>query len=71
MMKVKILIEFEVRGTEDDDGIEDEIIAESAAKLAAFDHLCFSNTGESVVEEVEVHVDGHGTCRLKLCENDE
>lgn len=66
-MKVKIQIEFEVETGEDDD----EAVAKSAASMAAWDHLCLTNTGQSVVDEVEVHVDGHGSYTVKLGEDHE
>lgn len=50
-MKVKILIEFDVPGT------EDETIAKSAASQAAYDHLAID--GGDYMEQCTVHVDGH------------
>lgn len=73
-MKVKILIEFEVFNLEEGD-VNDvtEAVAKSAASMAAYDHLCFTeNLGRSAgVETVQVHVDGHGECEVKIGEDHE
>jgi hypothetical protein len=63
-MKVKIGIEFEV-------DTEDEDLAKSAASVAAWEYLSFcKNTGYSTgVEEVTVHVDGHGNIDVKIGED--
>ncbi len=70
-MKVMLQVEFEVSGTEDDDGAEDGAVAKSAASMAALDYLCLTPNGEFVCEEVTVHVDGHGKCVVKLGEDHE
>ena len=61
-MKVKILIEFEVPGT------NDENVAKSAASMAAYQFLSFCTaTGVSPGrDECEVHVDGHGKFEVKI-----
>lgn len=61
-MKVKILIEFDVPDTDDED------VAKSAASMAAYDYLSFCTISgvNTDTDEVEVHVDGHGDCKVRL-----
>jgi hypothetical protein len=71
-MKVKILVEFDVEpGDDADDGVLDENIAKSAASMAAFDYLTFCEISgvRTDTDEVEVHVDGYGTCKVRLGED--
>jgi hypothetical protein len=70
-MKVKIQIEFEVEGVEEEDPDRvplDEAIAKGAASLAAYDYLSFCTVSgvNTDTEEVTVYVDGYGTCKVKL-----
>jgi len=61
-MRVKILCEFEVPGT------DDERVARSAASLAAYEYLSFC-TVEDVNpgrEECSVHVDGVGEFVVRI-----
>ena len=62
-MKVKILVEFEVESEVPD---LDLLVAGEAAEQAACHHGALTNTGESLVDEVSVHVDGFGRCTVKL-----
>lgn len=64
-MKVKIQIEFEVEGFDDE---LDEQQAKSAASLAAYDYLSFCTaTGVNAgTEECKVHVDGYGECLVTI-----
>ena len=64
-MKVKILVEFEV------DDTDDEVVAMSAASMAAYDYLSFCTaTGVNAgKDECEVHVDGHGNFVVRLGED--
>lgn len=64
-MKVSIQVAFEV---ESDEGGLDEIIARSAAEQASFDFLSFCTVSgvNTDTDEVEVHVDGFGKCRVRL-----
>jgi hypothetical protein len=70
-MKVKILIEFEVEGIDEEDpdmvGL-DEAIAKGAASQAAYDYLSFCTVSgvNTDTEEVTVYVDGYGTCKVRL-----
>ena len=61
-MKVKILVEFDVPGT------DDEQVAKGAASMAAYDYLSFCTVSgvNTDTEEVEVHVDGHGEFAVRL-----
>lgn len=61
-MKVKILVEFEVDGTDDED------VAKSAASMAAHHFLSFCTISgvNSDTDEVEVHVDGHGDFKVRI-----
>jgi hypothetical protein len=66
-MKVKILVEFEV------DDTDDENVAKSAASMAAYHYLAFCdaigvNRGQ---DECEVHVDGHGEFTVRIGEDHE
>jgi hypothetical protein len=68
-MKVKILIEFEVEGIDEAIGHRlDEAIAKGAASQAAYDYLSFCTVSgvNTDTEEVTVHVDGYGTCKVRL-----
>ena len=70
-MKVKILIEFEVEAGEEEDPemvTLDEGIAKGAASVAAYDYLSFCTaTGVNAgTEEVTVHVDGYGSCLVRI-----
>lgn len=64
-MIVRIPVEFEVNSEEE--GL-DKQTAESAAEQAAFDYLSLVEiSGYSTdTDEVEVHVDGHGKCQVRL-----
>jgi hypothetical protein len=69
-MKVKILIEFDVENKEPEAG-EDEFneqIAKCAASMAAYDFLSFCTVSgvNTDTDEVEVHVDGYGKCKVRL-----
>lgn len=68
-MKVSVPIDFEV---ESDEGEVDREIAEVAAFQASYDYLSFTKiSGYSTdSEEVEVHIDGFGKCRVRLVEGD-
>ena len=71
MMKVRILIEFDVESLEDEEEDEDEFtenVAKGAASQAAWDHLTLSRNGVNLADDVEVHVDGFGRCRVKVGE---
>ena len=72
-MKVKILVEFEVESLEDEEecGPLTEQVAKGAASQAAFDFLSFCTVSgvNTDTDEVEVHVDGHGKCTVKLGED--
>jgi hypothetical protein len=61
-MKVKILVEFDVEGT------DDEKVAKTAAATAAWDYLCFCTAAGVTAgyEECSVHVDGHGEMSVKM-----
>lgn len=66
MMRVKIEVEFDVPGTDEED------VAKAAARMAAFDYLCFCTiTGVNPGREsCEVHVDGYdGELEVKLGDN--
>ena len=64
-MIVRIPVEFEVNSEEE--GL-DKQTAESAAEQAAFDFLSFCTVSgvNTDTDEVEVHVDGHGKCQVRL-----
>jgi hypothetical protein len=71
-MKVKILVEFEVEPAEYEDGRElTENYAKGAASMAAWHHLCLTLTGVGVAEDVVVHADGFGDCRVRIGEEHE
>ncbi|MCZ6868058.1 MAG: hypothetical protein O7G84_00980 [Gammaproteobacteria bacterium] len=55
-MKVKILVEFNVPGT------DDESVARGAASMAAHEWLtvCEIGGGSMRIDKCTVHVDGHG-----------
>jgi hypothetical protein len=65
-MKVTIPVSFEVETGEDDELTEQ--VAKSAAGQASFDFLSFCTVSgvNTDTEEVEVHVDGFGKCKVKL-----
>lgn len=65
-MKTKILIEFDVEA-DDQDGF-DENVAKAAASVAAYEFLtfCLVSGVNTDTDEVEVHVDGFGPCRVRL-----
>ena len=68
-MKVRLSVEFDVEVTEPTEGMElTENQIKSAASIAAFDNLCLTMNGQDVCEDVEVHVDGFGTCTVKVGE---
>ncbi len=63
-MKVKILVEFDVPDTDDED------VAKAAADMAAYEYLAFCtaldiNAGRN---KCEVHVDGHGAFEVRIGE---
>ena len=68
-MKVKILVEFEVKHEEEDEITENQ--AKDAATLAAWHHLVFTGNGLNVTKQVAVFVDGFGECSVKLGEEHE
>lgn len=72
-MKVKllVLVEFDVAGAEGDELTEDQ--AKEAASQAIFDYLTFRTISgaNTDTKEVEVHVDGYGTCLVRLGEDHE
>lgn len=68
-MLVSIPVAFEVESLENDD--ENELtqkIAASAADLAAFNFLSFTKVSGITPDsdEVEVHVDGFGKCKVRI-----
>ena len=69
-MKVKILVEFDVEG--DGEGFN-EGVAKAAASLSAYNFLTFCKVSgrNTDVDEVEVHVDGYGECKVRLGEDHE
>jgi hypothetical protein len=66
-MKTKILVEFDVQD------VEDEAVAKAAASLAAYHFLTFCTVSDmnTDTDEVEVHVDGYGKCKVRLGEDHE
>lgn len=64
-MKVRILVEFVVEGT------DDEVVAKSAASLAAWNNLVLTENGQDVVERVAQHVDGHGEYEVLVSDDHE
>jgi hypothetical protein len=68
-MKVKIGIEFDVEPLEEvEPGEFNENVAKGAASMAAFDYLTFCEISgvRTDTDEVTVHVDGFGECRVRL-----
>ena len=66
VVKVKFEVEFEVEGPEDEEVQEKD--AENAVELAVFDFLTLTRNGQDVAEDVVVHVDGLGECKVRLPE---
>lgn len=64
-MKVKIGVEFDVSGVDEED------VAKAAASLAAYNYLTFCEISgvRTDTDEVTVHVDGYGKCTVRLGEN--
>lgn len=73
-MQVKIEVQFEVESAEPDDGETEltEQVAKDAAASAAFDFLSFCTVSgvNTDTEEVEVHVDGFGKCKVRLSQDE-
>ena len=71
-MKVKLLVEFDVKPVVDEDGF-DERVAKSAASQAAYDFLTFCTVSgiNTDTDEVTVHVEGFGECKVRLGEDHE
>lgn len=67
--KVRIMIEFEVTGLEDEPPTESQ--CKGAASMAAWDHLCLTTAGVGVTTSVKVHVDGFGHCEVRVGEDHE
>lgn len=65
-MRVVVPIAFEVEGLEDHEMSTAE--AHGAAELAAYDYLAFvlETTQGRAQEDVEVHGEGYGKCRVAL-----
>ena len=61
-MRVSVNVEFEVSSDEK----LDRTTAETAAESAIYHYLALTKNGSLVCEEVSLHVDGHGWCRVKL-----
>lgn len=69
-MRVKIPVEFEV---ETDEADFEERHAKDAAAQAAFDYLSFCTVSgvNTDTDEVEVHVDGFGKCKVRLAKSED
>lgn len=71
-MKVRILVEFEVEPCDaSEDGELQTTDAKGAASMAAWNHLCLTESGMSVRDSVRVHVDGYGECLVRIGEDHE
>lgn len=70
-MKVTIPIEFEVTARTEGDELTEGVV-KIAAELAVYHFLAFVMVSgqTSDVENVEVHVDGFGSCIVSLVEED-
>lgn len=70
MRSVKLLVEFIVESDEEE---LSETQAKSAASQAAYDFLSFCTVSgvNTDTEEVTVHVDGFGECRVRLGDDHE
>lgn len=68
-MKVMLPVAFEVESLEAPDELT-SLEAQSAAEQAVWDYLAFVKVGgySTDSKEVEVHVDGHGPCKVRLAE---
>ena len=69
-MRVSILVEFEVESVEGEELTENQ--AKDAADLARHHFLTFCTVSgyNTDTDEVTVHVDGFGECRVRLTEGD-
>jgi hypothetical protein len=64
-MKVKIGVEFNVPDVDEED------VAKAAASMAAYNYLSFCEISgvRTDTDEVTVHVDGYGECKVRLGED--
>lgn len=67
--EVTVSVKFAVKSLEDKEGEMTEQQAQDAAEHAAFNFLSLVEiTGyASDIEEVEVHVEGYGRAKVRLC----
>ena len=73
-MKVRMLVEFDVEPLVDDpDGEFSENLAKSAASEAVYNFLTFCTVSgvNTDCDEVEVHAEGFGACKVSLGSNHE
>jgi len=72
-MRVKILAEFDVIPTDDNDGKVTENVAKSAASQVAYEYLSFCTVSDVNAgrDDVTVHVDGFGECVVRVGDDHE
>ena len=67
-MRISVMVDFEVEPANGVDEISDAE-ALSAADYIVWNNLVLTENGHSVVDETEAHVDGFGSCNVRLAED--
>ena len=67
-MRISVLVDFEVEPNNGEDEITDQE-ALSAADYVVWNNLVLTENGHSVVDETDAHVEGFGSCIVRLAEN--
>lgn len=67
-MRISVMVDFEVEPNNGEDEITDQE-ALSAADYIVWNHLVLTENGHSVTDEMESHVDGFGSCIVRLADD--
>lgn len=67
-MRISVMVDFEVEPNNGEDEITDNQ-AFSAADYVVWNNLLLTDNGHSIMDEIETHVDGFGSCIVRLADN--
>ena len=67
-MRISVMVDFDVEPNNGTDEITPQQ-AISACDYIIYNHLVITENGHTVIDETETHVDGYGSCIVKLADS--
>jgi hypothetical protein len=67
-MRISVMVDFEVTPNNGEDEITDQQ-AISAVDYIIYNHLVLTENGHTATDEAETHVDGFGSCLVRLADD--